>query len=96
MPTTVNAFGAHEAGKPLVPVTIERRDIGAHDVKLDILYCGICHSDMNYVDGTFGPLVVSPRARSRRPSGTDGMGAHPIHALARRERTRQHSPWPCW
>ncbi|MFD9650922.1 NAD(P)-dependent alcohol dehydrogenase [Streptomyces mirabilis] len=60
MLTTVNAFGAHEAGKPLVPVTIERRDVGPHDVKLDILYCGICHSDMNYVDGSFGPLAVSP------------------------------------
>ncbi|MEU9397611.1 NAD(P)-dependent alcohol dehydrogenase [Streptomyces sp. NPDC048324] len=60
MPTTVHAFGAHEAGQPLVPVTIERRDVGPHDVRLDILYCGICHSDMNFVDGSFGPLPVSP------------------------------------
>ncbi|MEU6910711.1 hypothetical protein ACWDZW_03720 [Streptomyces coeruleorubidus] len=42
MSTTVNWFGTHEAGKPLGPVTIERRDVGPHDVKLDILYCGIC------------------------------------------------------
>ncbi|WP_046730734.1 NAD(P)-dependent alcohol dehydrogenase [Streptomyces humi] len=60
MPTTVHAFGAHEAGRPLVPVTIERRGVGPHDVRLDILYCGICHSDMNFVDGSFGPLPVSP------------------------------------
>ncbi|WP_435279613.1 NAD(P)-dependent alcohol dehydrogenase [Streptomyces sp. 1222.5] len=60
MPTTVHAFGAHEAGQPLAPVTIERRDVGSHDVKIDILYCGICHSDMNFVDGFFGPLPVSP------------------------------------
>ncbi|AXG81829.1 NAD(P)-dependent alcohol dehydrogenase [Streptomyces paludis] len=60
MPTTVHAYGVHEAGKPLVPVTVERRDVGPHDVRLDILYCGICHSDMNYVDGTFGPTAVSP------------------------------------
>ncbi|MEU5770062.1 NAD(P)-dependent alcohol dehydrogenase [Streptomyces asoensis] len=60
MPTTVNAFGAHEAGRPLAPVTIERRDAGPHDVKIDILFCGICHSDMNFVDGSFGPLPVSP------------------------------------
>ncbi|MFD8227453.1 NAD(P)-dependent alcohol dehydrogenase [Streptomyces massasporeus] len=60
MPTTVNAFGAHEAGQPLAPVTIERRDVGPHDVQIDILYCGICHSDMNFVDGSFGPLPVSP------------------------------------
>ncbi|MBC2864922.1 NAD(P)-dependent alcohol dehydrogenase [Streptomyces mexicanus] len=60
MTTTVNAFGAQEAGKPLTPVTIERRDVGPHDVKIDILYCGICHSDINFVDGSFGPLPVSP------------------------------------
>lgn len=28
MPTTVRAFGVHEAGQPLAPVTIERRDVG--------------------------------------------------------------------
>ncbi|MFF5139216.1 NAD(P)-dependent alcohol dehydrogenase [Streptomyces sp. NPDC013157] len=60
MPTTVHAFGAPEAGKPLAPVTIERRDVGPHDVRIDILYCGICHSDMNFVDGSFDPLPVSP------------------------------------
>ncbi|WP_228022594.1 hypothetical protein [Streptomyces acidicola] len=56
MPTSVNAFGAHEAGKPLTALTIERRDVGPHDVRLDILYCGICHSDINFVGGGFGPL----------------------------------------
>ncbi|WP_331750038.1 NAD(P)-dependent alcohol dehydrogenase (plasmid) [Streptomyces longwoodensis] len=60
MPTTVSAVGAHEAGQPLAPVTIERRDVSPHDVQIDILYCGICHSDMNFVDGSFGPLPVSP------------------------------------
>ncbi|MCF2129140.1 NAD(P)-dependent alcohol dehydrogenase [Strepomyces sp. STD 3.1] len=60
MSTTVHAFGAHEAGRPLSPVTVERRDVGPHDVRLDILYCGICHSDINFVDGSFGPLPVSP------------------------------------
>ncbi|MGW2827413.1 alcohol dehydrogenase catalytic domain-containing protein [Streptomyces sp. NPDC001443] len=60
MSTTVGAFGAHGAGRPLASVTIERRDVGPHDVRLDILYCGICHSDVNFVDGSFGPLPVSP------------------------------------
>ncbi|WP_432188108.1 NAD(P)-dependent alcohol dehydrogenase [Streptomyces sp. Tue6028] len=60
MPTTVKAFGAHDVRQPLVPLTIERRDVGPHDVKLDILYCGICHSDMNFVGGEFGPLPTSP------------------------------------
>ncbi|WP_435221266.1 NAD(P)-dependent alcohol dehydrogenase [Streptomyces sp. Tue6028] len=60
MPTTVKAFGAHDIRQPLVPLAIERRDVGPHDVKLDILYCGICHSDMNFVGGEFGPLPTSP------------------------------------
>ncbi|MER5513267.1 zinc-binding dehydrogenase [Streptomyces sp. NPDC002763] len=60
MSTTVSAFGAHEAGKPLTALTIERRDVGPRDVGLDILYCGICHSDINLVGGAFGPLPVSP------------------------------------
>ncbi|MFJ1829073.1 alcohol dehydrogenase catalytic domain-containing protein [Streptomyces sp. NPDC088178] len=39
---------------------IERRDVGPHDVRLDILYCGICHSDLNFTGGEFGPLPTSP------------------------------------
>ncbi|WP_435110972.1 NAD(P)-dependent alcohol dehydrogenase [Nocardiopsis synnemataformans] len=60
MSTTVNAYGAPKAGAPLEPVTIERRDVGPHDVKLDILYCGICHSDLHFAGGDFGPLPVEP------------------------------------
>ncbi|WP_043497288.1 NAD(P)-dependent alcohol dehydrogenase [Georgenia sp. SUBG003] len=60
MPTTINAYGTPQAGQPLGPVEIERRDVGPHDVKLDILYCGICHSDIHFAGGDFGPLPVSP------------------------------------
>lgn len=60
MPTTVNAYGAPTAGAPLEPITIERRDLGPHDVQLDILYCGICHSDIHFAGGDFGPLPVEP------------------------------------
>ncbi len=60
MPTFVSAYGTPVAGEPLSPVTVERRDAGAHDVRLDILYCGICHSDIHFASGDFGPLPVSP------------------------------------
>ncbi|MGN8246107.1 NAD(P)-dependent alcohol dehydrogenase [Cellulomonas soli] len=60
MTTTVHAFGAREAGAPFEPVTVERRDVGPHDVKLDIEFCGICHSDIHFADGDFGPLPISP------------------------------------
>jgi alcohol dehydrogenase (NADP+) len=34
---------------PLAPTTIPRRDPGEHDVKIEILFCGICHSDLHQV-----------------------------------------------
>lgn len=56
----VNAYGAPVAGAPLEPVTIERRDVGPHDVLLDVLFCGICHSDLHIVGGDFGALAAEP------------------------------------
>ncbi len=40
MPTTVKAFGATSATDPLVPMTIERRDLGPRDVRIAIRYAG--------------------------------------------------------
>ena len=42
-----DAWGAAAAGKPLAPMTIDRREPGPHDVEIDILYCGVCHSDIH-------------------------------------------------
>ncbi|TAN03031.1 MAG: NAD(P)-dependent alcohol dehydrogenase, partial [Rhizobiaceae bacterium] len=58
---TVNAYAATSATEPLTPTTIERRDLGPHDVLIDIKYCGICHSDIHTVRSEWGqetyPLV---------------------------------------
>ncbi len=44
----VKAYGVlSEEEKTLVPVTIQRRNPGPRDVKFEILYCGICHSDIH-------------------------------------------------
>lgn len=51
----VNAYAAPAAGKPLEPITIERREVGANDVLIDIEYAGICHSDIHTVNGDWGP-----------------------------------------
>ncbi|GAB3993315.1 NAD(P)-dependent alcohol dehydrogenase [Nocardioides marmoraquaticus] len=51
----VNAYAAPAAGEKLVPTTIERRDVGAHDVLIEILFAGICHSDIHTVNGDWGP-----------------------------------------
>ncbi|GGF18187.1 alcohol dehydrogenase [Aliidongia dinghuensis] len=44
---TVHGYAAHDAHSPLVPFTFERREPGPHDVQIDILYSGICHSDLH-------------------------------------------------
>ncbi|MBN6714409.1 NAD(P)-dependent alcohol dehydrogenase [Pseudomonas capsici] len=48
---TVKAYGAYAGDKPLESLEITRRAPGAHDVQVDIAYCGICHSDLHQVRG---------------------------------------------
>jgi alcohol dehydrogenase (NADP+) len=52
---TANAYAAPSADGALVPTTIERRDVGPHDVLIEIEYAGICHSDIHTVRGDWGP-----------------------------------------
>lgn len=51
---SVSAYGATSATAPLTPLTIERRDLGPHDVHIEIKYCGICHSDIHDLRGEWG------------------------------------------
>ncbi|WNG26868.1 NAD(P)-dependent alcohol dehydrogenase [Cystobacter fuscus] len=51
---TVNAYAATAATKPLGPTTIQRRDLGPHDVLIEIKFCGICHSDIHHCRGDWG------------------------------------------
>lgn len=43
----VKAYAAQDARSALVPFEIERRAPGAEDVQIEILYCGVCHSDLH-------------------------------------------------
>src|SRR6188474_2320862 len=45
--TVVNAYAAQNSTQPLAPFSFERRDPGPDDVRIDILYCGVCHSDLH-------------------------------------------------
>ena len=54
---TVNAYAAPSATEPLVPTTIERRDVGSKDVLIAIRYAGVCHSDIHTVRGDWGPIA---------------------------------------
>jgi uncharacterized zinc-type alcohol dehydrogenase-like protein len=48
------AFAAQNATTPLGPFTFDRREVGAHDVQIEILYCGVCHSDIHQVRNEWG------------------------------------------
>ena len=47
--TTVKAYGATASTAELKPLDIQRRAVGTDDVKIDITYCGVCHSDIHTV-----------------------------------------------
>jgi alcohol dehydrogenase (NADP+) len=51
------AYAAVSAQSPLSPHTIERREPGPHDVLIDILYCGVCHSDIHQVRDEWGGSI---------------------------------------
>jgi len=46
--TTTKAYSAASATSPLALDAIQRRDPTERDVQIEILYCGICHSDLHY------------------------------------------------
>lgn len=48
------AYGTTSAAEPLKEMLIDRREIQAHDVEFEILYCGICHSDLHQIKDDFG------------------------------------------
>ena len=53
------AYAARSASTPLAPFSFERRSPGAQDVAIDILYCGVCHSDLHTARGEW-PGTIYP------------------------------------
>jgi uncharacterized zinc-type alcohol dehydrogenase-like protein len=56
MPLNARAIAAFAPDRPLGPHTIARRDPGPKDVAIEIQFCGICHSDIHYLRGEWGPI----------------------------------------
>jgi uncharacterized zinc-type alcohol dehydrogenase-like protein len=59
MPVKTPAFAAQSATTPLAPFSIERRDPLPDDIQLEILFCGVCHSDLHAARGQW-PGQVFP------------------------------------
>ena len=47
-------YAAKNAGEALSDFEFNRRDVGPHDVQFDILFCGVCHSDLHQVRNEWG------------------------------------------
>src|SRR2546423_1565967 len=60
MPKT-SAYAAFDSKAPLGPFSFERKDPGPRDVQIEILFCGVCHSDIHQVrdegGGSISPMV---------------------------------------
>ncbi len=63
------SYAVMEARKPLVPYEFDRRELGAHDVALDIAYAGICHSDIHQAREEWGPAIF-PMVPGHEIAGT--------------------------
>ena len=85
------AYAAFDPTSPLGPFSFSRRAPGPRDVQIDILFCGVCHSDLHTVksewQGTTYPVRARPRdrrpRRQRRQRGDEVQGG-------RRGRRRLH------
>ena len=59
--TKAKGYAAHDAKTPLVSFSFERREPRGEDVEIDILFCGVCHTDLhqtrNNWNGAMYPMV---------------------------------------
>jgi uncharacterized zinc-type alcohol dehydrogenase-like protein len=52
-----HAYAAHDHDSPLAPFSFERREPGPDDVAMEILFCGVCHSDLHTAKGEWGGTI---------------------------------------
>lgn len=88
---TINGYAALEAGGRLQPYSYEVGALQPNEVEIDVLYCGICHSDLSMIDNEWGmsqyPLVaghevigtvtgIGSQVKNLKPGMTVGLGWH--------------------
>jgi uncharacterized zinc-type alcohol dehydrogenase-like protein len=75
----VNAFAAQNAKSPLGPFQINRREPGPHDVQIEILYCGVCHSDIHQVRDEWGGSIFPMVPGHEIVGRVTAIGSHVKH-----------------
>src|ERR1700709_2846643 len=53
----VKGYAAQDPQTDLAPWNFERREVGPHDVQFDILFCGVCHSDLHQIKNDWFPGI---------------------------------------
>lgn len=83
--TTIKAYGATASTADLEPLDIERRAVGTGDVKIDITFCGVCHSDIHTVrndwKGSTYPVVPGHEIIGRVLEIGDGVSKYKVGDL---------------
>ena len=92
----IKAYAAPESGAELEPFEYDPGPLGRHEVEIEVLHCGICHSDLNMIDDDWGmatfPLVpghevvgviseVGTEVTSLKPGQSVGLGWHSGYCL---------------
>jgi uncharacterized zinc-type alcohol dehydrogenase-like protein len=54
---TAKGYAAQSANETLSPWSFERRGVGVNDVQIEILYCGVCHSDLAQINNEWFPGI---------------------------------------
>ena len=74
--TNTKSYAAYDATSDLKPYDFNRREVGAKDVQIEILYCGVCHSDIHVARNDWGfslyPIVPGHEIIGRvKSTGSD-------------------------
>ncbi|MBE9583969.1 NAD(P)-dependent alcohol dehydrogenase [Mucilaginibacter sp. JRF] len=51
------AYAANAASAPLAPFKFDRKEVGPNDIQIEILYCGVCHSDLHQIRDEWGGSI---------------------------------------
>lgn len=55
--TDTKAYAAQSSDSPVAPFSIQRRQLRLDDVAIDILYCGVCHTDIHFAENDWGNSI---------------------------------------